>query len=1007
MNALGSTLIWCIIQVTLVSLATAAACRFARRGGPQAQAQTVFGGLLLIAALTLLAFNSQPRWDFFAARSASNDALSVPENLDRPSKVASLGLKTESPDATDGAVEDEVNQNQTAQKLAGESIGFEYARQFSSFFNSVAKSIQTPPETHSTTWNWRAYIVVLFAVGGLMGIIRLVIGLAAVRAYRLRAKPITDASLQETADVLLAELSGPKSITLCESNQLTTPATIGWLRPIIILPIDWRNWSELERRVVLSHEIAHIARRDYATWVAAQFAVVVHFYHPIIHWLADRLRLEQELAADAAAAQLVGGQRPYLKTLAEMALRRDDQALAWPARTFLPTRGTLMRRIERLRDEKLSANRVSTRMKGFLAAGLVLTGLGVSGLRGGDDGAATVVGTQTRATVAATSEQVAQANAKDEPKTSDKPTDSYSSPERRSNRTRRELLVTEEPGSSSSGTGSSSGNSGSGSSTTATQSKAATIGETDPNSLAWVPRDAIAVLRIQTQSLLGKPVLAPLAKSALIKEIIPAGIGTPVDKITEATVIFLAPAAAGPNFGEPAAVIHRMVTAEDAQKMVTTLFPESEEQEFGGIKYRRPKAGPQRFCFQTDSKTVVVTGREDALRRLIVAGKIGASKTKWAEKWTSAPSRELVLYANVSALQQHVGPGQPGIIAPAAAAPQTPDQVVASLLRLCESAVFTAAVGESIRIDLQLNTPANSEGPVREQLSGLSSAAQKGLSEVRARASTSPGPQAEMSLRSADLLDSLLDTLVISTGKNQVNATATLDAEQTAGLASLILPSVNVSRAAAHTTQSKNNLKQIGLALHNYYEAHQSFPPAVVIGPDGKTPHSWRVAILPYLEQAPLYEQYRKDEPWNGPNNIKLVDKIPALFRDPTDAPNSTAASYFALVGGSSIFSGKEGMQFPQITDGLSNTILVVEAKRDIPWTKPEDIPFDKDKPAPKFGGHHPGSFLAVLGDGSVRAFPDNLPNDILKALISRDGGELIDWDIPGFKISPQQPPLK
>src|SRR5258708_36844007 len=98
--------------------------------------------------------------------------------------------------------------------------------------------------------------------------------------------------------------------------------------------------------MVLAHEIAHIARHDFATLIAAQVAVVLHFYHPLVHWLAARLRLEQELAADAAAARLTGGQRTYLTTLAGMALRQSDCPLAWPARTFLPTPGTFMRGIE-------------------------------------------------------------------------------------------------------------------------------------------------------------------------------------------------------------------------------------------------------------------------------------------------------------------------------------------------------------------------------------------------------------------------------------------------------------------------------------------------------------------------------------------------------------------------------------------------------------------------------------------------------------------------------------
>src|SRR5205807_9229857 len=149
---------------------------------------------------------------------------------------------------------------------------------------------------------------------------------------------------------------------------------------------------------------------------------------------------------------------------------------------------------------------------------------------------------------------------------------------------------------------------------------------------------------------------------------------------------------------------------------------------------------------------------------------------------------------------------------------------------------------------------------------------------------------------------------------------------------------------AARRTQATNNLKQLALAMHNYADVNQSFPPAVLYGPDGKTPYSWRVALLPYLEQAPLYELYKKDEPWDSAHNKQLLARMPPVFRDPSDAADSTYSSYYAITGPSTIFFGKEGAKFSQILDGTSNTLMFVEAKRDIPWTKPEDIPYTADK---------------------------------------------------------------
>ena len=148
---------------------------------------------------------------------------------------------------------------------------------------------------------------------------------------------------------------------------------------------------------------------------------------------------------------------------------------------------------------------------------------------------------------------------------------------------------------------------------------------------------------------------------------------------------------------------------------------------------------------------------------------------------------------------------------------------------------------------------------------------------------------------------------------------------------------------------------------------------------------------MPYLDQQELFKQYHFDEPWDGPHNRKLLGKMPAWFRDPGEQDQSQNASYFVLSGPGTIFDGKEGTAFRLIRDGSSNTILAVEARRDIPWTKPEDIPYDPNRPLPKLGGYHAGGFFAALADGAVRFVPEGINEKSLRDLITKADGHAVD----------------
>jgi hypothetical protein len=200
------------------------------------------------------------------------------------------------------------------------------------------------------------------------------------------------------------------------------------------------------------------------------------------------------------------------------------------------------------------------------------------------------------------------------------------------------------------------------------------------------------------------------------------------------------------------------------------------------------------------------------------------------------------------------------------------------------------------------------------------------------------------------------------------------------------------ARIAASRMQGSNNLKQIGLAMHNYLDSNGSFPPAAVFDKDGKALLSWRVLILPFIEQDALYKEFKLDEPWDSPHNKKLLARMPKTYEVPGGKPkNKHGTFYQVFYGKNAAFEGKAGVGIADFTDGTSNTILMAESATDVPWTKPEDIPFDAAKKVPKLGGISKGGFQTLFADGSVRFISEMVEEKTLKAMITRNGGEVIN----------------
>jgi prepilin-type processing-associated H-X9-DG protein len=206
-----------------------------------------------------------------------------------------------------------------------------------------------------------------------------------------------------------------------------------------------------------------------------------------------------------------------------------------------------------------------------------------------------------------------------------------------------------------------------------------------------------------------------------------------------------------------------------------------------------------------------------------------------------------------------------------------------------------------------------------------------------------------------------------------------------------------VSGEAARRAQCVNNLKQIALAYHNYHSATNAFPAPAIADKDGKPLLSWRVAILPYIEQQELYNKFHLDEPWDSPHNKALIKEMPVTYVCPSRKnPEPGTTTYRVFVGDGAMFQKPDqGTEMASITDGTSNTIMVVEATDAVPWTKPDDLKFDLNAKPSLYGAGspHPGGFNAAFGDGSVRFIRNTIDLIVWKALITRASGEIINAD--------------
>lgn len=879
MNFLSSTLFWTLLQTTLLALLTLAlGSRPWRIGGSSAP----LFGLIGVALITILAFLPIP-WSW-------NISTFVPST-----SVTSLSPTIEKEMKNEGA-SSSVLEHGNAQQPLLQPEGTDLGTSFVTDLFAGLRDSKEPSGSRRSTSPLSLFVFSIFGIGTLIGTLRLVLGLIAAQRLTRSCSPIDDDRVNELLTKLRSQLGLESPVEVYQTSKLSTAATLGIWRSRILLPNHWKDWSEAELKAVLAHELAHIAHGDFAAALIAQLSLVVHFYHPLVHWLSGRLRLEQELAADSVAARIAGGERNYLKVLAKLALEHQDRFVGWPARPFLPTRHTFLRRLEMLRDGK-SKSQGSQRIGRWFA----IAAIGMASI--------VLVGLKPPANLAVAQDVSPKVDAKGQA--------AY------------DLRYFSDEG--------------------------GIIVAAKPAEIIRNKGTAGIAEQFQNQPL-------------VMRMISPLGVEL---KDIEQVIVCMDGISKPPSS-----------TYVRASKPIAKLssLPGGTATKLAGADVLVSPLGDS-FVWKPDEQSLVFGSKRNVER--MIQGRQLEHKLTESEIWKRLAERPLLVLGE--------GKVTRGLFRDL----QWEKTPVAFALPMISPAIDEAEVlGFALALDRELNltamaksTDAKGAAVIQETTQAVVRLLKNGMSELKIPIEQADSKKMLMELHAAGT--KLLEGVKGKTEGTTVSVSTSIPIED--DLIASISGMLGVVKRGAERSQSANNLKLIALSFHNFHDAYRQFP-NTTLSPNAehKFPVSWRVMILPWIEQDALYREYRFDEPWDGPNNSKLLAKMPATYRHPDAPADSTVTSYVALSGDETIFRPKQKASIADILDGTSNTILIVESKTAIPWTKPEDLEYSSKKPLPILGGFSENGFQAAFADGSVRFLAKTLAEAQLRALITAKGGEVI-----------------
>lgn len=898
--------LWGLGQATCIGLATLLLLAAGARLAPALRARIAAWSLCLMACAPVLMFVPLEGFFVFVGDTATPSATAVGARAGNEQR---------------GAAPARLPASVLASKAAGEANGEAVAELWSRAWSglggdaAVASSEPNTGEAASAapagawTGAWASWPLWLGAwiIGWCaLGFLRMFGGLWQIRNLRRQAQVCTDERLLGVGKACQTALGIATPIEWLQDSAIGSPAVVGVRQPAIILPAECVCWSDQQLLCAIAHELAHVKRRDVMTTLAAQLALVVNYFHPIGHLLANRLRLDQELSADCLAAPIAGGQRLYLETLAALALDRVHVNVGRTALPFLPTRRTFVRRLEMLRHLRLTSSRAARWQSILLPASLVALAVLAIFLR---------------------------------PAFAQPPSQQTDS------------------GSSSAQSAVDGAAADARAATQAGQPAASPV----PELLTYLPDAATAgVLVVEVEKLLQAPHVA-----ALLAEWPPeqrtlsrSGFKLNVDDIES---VMLIASSFGPRL-DPAAVVRLKTAAKMPQPTSSANSPAP------GYGFPSSEVAP------LDQRTFLWGANSKELKPVLMLA--AASNDRGDLRSLIRRESESVFKGalRVSLLRSAIEPDKFGFLGP--------------LVRDVPTLSFGGTIGQQFSLRATLDT-ANPKA-VKETLEALRTLAKNALEslpETLSAAQNKTSPKELMLLVAMQSVASTgLENLTITAQPAAVQVTTAVD-QPSALLAGWFRTAVSDARAASDRARELASLRQIVLALHNYHHAHGQFPPAIVT--ENGVERSWRVEILPYLGQQDLYDKYRKDEPWDGPNNRRLAQvQVPAYAPQVTSTDASADRSLTSIrgIGGERGILGKQARGLREIFDGTSNTLIVVEVNDMVPWTKPEEYAPTAEQLLA--AGSRRDGLLGAFADGACKWISKSIDPRALQAMMTMNGGE-------------------